>query len=60
MAIAFGRFVNLQKGEGDELTKAAGKLFTSIQENQTLSIPTFVFIMCKHKIIEWLRFHAVA
>ena len=47
MATAFGRFVNLQKGEGDELTDAAGKMFASIQENQLLSIPTVEFVLCK-------------
>ena len=54
MAIAFGRFANIQKGEGDELTKAAEKWFTSLQENQTFSLDTLVFVLCKYEIIEWL------
>ena len=47
VATAFGRFVNLQKGEGDKLTDAAGKMFASIQENQLLSLLHVVFILRK-------------
>ena len=47
VAIAFGRFINIQNGEQDELTEAAGKLFTKAQEDQILSLQMFEFILCK-------------
>ena len=47
MAIAFGRFVNVQKGEQDELSEAAAKLFIGLQEGQKFSLQTFEFILRK-------------
>ena len=48
MAIAFGRFVNLQKGEQTELTDAAGNIFAGAQEG---TIQTAEFITCKYMYI---------
>ena len=39
LATAFGRVINLQRGEGDKLTVAAGVLFSGAQENQVFTIP---------------------
>ena len=47
LAIAFGRVINLQRGEADQLTEAIHKLFTGLQEGQTLSRDTLVFIVGK-------------
>ena len=47
VAIAFGRFINVQKGEQDKLSEAAGKIFTGAQEGQNFSIQTLEFILRK-------------
>ena len=47
VAIAFGRFVNLQKGEQTELTEAARNIFAGAREGQTSSLQTVEFVSCK-------------
>ena len=39
LATAFGRVINLQRGEGDKLTVAAAVLFSGAQENQVFTLP---------------------
>ena len=51
MAIAFGRYINVQNGEQDELTEAAGKIFRTAQEDRILSLQMSEFILCKYMMI---------
>ena len=37
LATAFGRVVNIQRGEGDQLTEAAGIVFSGAQEGRGIS-----------------------
>ena len=51
VAIAFGRYIDIQNGEQDELTEAAGKIFTTAQEDQVFSLQVTEFVLCKCIII---------
>jgi hypothetical protein len=44
LAAAFGRVINVQKGEADEVTKAAKGIFDS-GKNSTVRF--FLFLLCK-------------
>ena len=52
LATAFGRVINLQRGEGDKLTEAAGVLFSGFQENQIMTVPFVKTIMCELYILQ--------
>ena len=45
LAIAFGRVINLQRGEADQLTEAIQKMFAGLQEGQTLSLEILGFVL---------------
>lgn len=47
LAAAFGRVINLQRGEADEVTKAAKGVFDSARG--PLSLLFGIFILCKYK-----------
>ena len=47
IATAFGRYVNIQKGEADELTKAANAVFHACQEGSPHSADLLIAILCK-------------
>ena len=45
LAAAFGRMVNIQDGEGDQLTEAAACIFGGAQEGSSLSFDTLIPIL---------------
>ena len=47
LATAFGRVVNVQRGESDELTKAAHARFRQLEEGQSTSRETVVMLTSK-------------
>ena len=52
IATAFGRYVNLQRGEGDQLTEAAGAVFRSNEEGSNQLAPDLLIAtLCKHGLI---------
>ena len=57
IATAFGRYVNLQRGEADELTEDAGTLFTSGQEDQALSPDIVLALICKFYGSAYMHLH---
>ena len=53
LATAFGRIVNIQQGESDELTKAAHGRFRQLEEGrstsrETVMILTSKWTLCRH------------
>ncbi len=51
LATAFGRVVNIQRGEADELTKAAHDLFRRAEEGQSTSRGSIVLLTSKCIVI---------
>ena len=49
LATAFGRIVNIQRGESDELTKAANDLFRRAEEGNLTSRGSLVVLISKYK-----------
>ena len=47
MATAFGRYVNLQRGEADKFTEDARTLVNSGQEDQVLTPELTLTLICK-------------
>ncbi len=47
VATAFGRVVDIQGGENDELTKAANLIFRGIEEGSSTSLTLMVPLMSK-------------
>ena len=47
IATAFGRYVNLQRGEADKLAEDARILVSSGRENQVLSPEATLALICK-------------
>ena len=47
MATAFGQDVAVQRGEGDQVTKAANTVFRAAEEGSTISLEFLTFILCK-------------
>ena len=45
LAVAFGRVVNLQRGEADQLTDACLALFSSIQEGEGSSLEFLILLL---------------
>lgn len=48
IATAFGRLVDLQKGQSDELTEAAARLFALIRERKTFNAQFLTVILSKN------------
>ena len=46
----FGRKINLQKGEGDELTGAVAAVFNQTHENEELSLNIVDFILSESSL----------
>ncbi len=46
LATAFGRVVNLQRGEGDQLTDSASTLFASAQRSSAFNGAQVTLIKC--------------
>lgn len=47
MATAFGQDVAVQRGEGDQVTKAANTVFRAAEEGSAISLEFLTFILCK-------------
>ena len=47
IATAFGRYVNLQRGEADTITEDVRRVFTSAQEGAALSPDTMLACLCR-------------
>ena len=47
LATAFGRMVNIQQGESDEVTKAAHDQFRQMEEGNAASTDTIVLVTSK-------------
>lgn len=47
LASAFGRLVEIQKGESDQLTKAAAIIFESFHENKLSSATFLITVLSK-------------
>ena len=47
IATAFGRYVNLQRGEADTITENARKVLTLGQEEAALSPDTMLACLCR-------------
>ena len=47
MAAAFGRYVNLQQGEADQLTEAAEVIFRAIKETSPQAPDMLIATLCK-------------
>lgn len=45
LATAFGRVINLQCGEANQLTEAAAAMFGAAQEDQSLSVDAVMVIL---------------
>ena len=45
MATAFGRVLNLQRGEGDQLTEAANAIFSGVRSDATFSLARISLLM---------------
>ena len=46
LATAFGRYVAVQKGEANQLTKAAGDIFRLNEDGHALSPDTLLLALC--------------
>ena len=47
IATAFGRYVNLQRGEADLITEDAKELFSATHEEAALSPDTLLVCLCR-------------
>ena len=47
IATAFGRYVNLQRGEADKITEDAREVLTLAQEEKALSPDTMLACLCR-------------
>ena len=47
IATAFGRYVNIQRGEADYLTVAANDIFRMVQEGSPHGADLLIAILCK-------------
>ena len=47
IATAFGRYVDVQRGEADQITEAAGDIFRLSEEGAALSPDTVLVGVCK-------------
>ena len=47
LATAFGRVIDIQRGEGDQLTNACAAVFRSFQEGSSLSLESIVMVLCE-------------
>ena len=47
IATAFGRYVDLQRGEADQLTEAAAEIFRASEEQSSLSPDALLVPLCK-------------
>ena len=45
LAVAFGRVIDLQHGEADQLTDACAAIFSTIQEGNSTSGPFIIFLL---------------
>jgi len=59
LAVAFGRVIDLQHGEADQLTDACAAIFSTIQEGNVLSGPLIIFLLSE-LCLRWKRCHEVA
>jgi len=59
LAVAFGRMIDLQHGEADQLTDACAAIFSTIQEGNVLSGPLIIFLLSE-LCLRWKRCHEVA
>ena len=50
LATAFGRVVNVQQGESNELTKAAHNVFRQLEEGRSMSGETVMVLKSKNGI----------
>ena len=48
IATAFGRYVNIQRGEADQLTEAANTVFRSSEEGSPEAPDLLRAILCKY------------
>ena len=51
MATAFGRYVNIQNGEGNQLTDAASDVFLFMQESHDYSPDLLLLLLCELPIV---------
>ena len=47
MATAFGRYVSIQNGEGNELTDAASEVFLFMRESHEYSPDLLLLLLCE-------------
>ena len=53
IATAFGRYVNLQRGEADKITKEAKEVFKSTQEESVISPQVILACLCTFHTNLW-------
>jgi len=54
LAVAFGRVIDLQHGEADQLTDACAAIFSTLQEGSTLSGDLITVLICE-LCLRWKR-----
>ena len=47
LAVAFGRVIDLQHGEADQLTDACAAMFSNVQEGNKMSGRFIIVLICK-------------
>jgi len=47
VATAFGRVIDIQRGEGDQLTQACATVFSVFQEGTSVSLESMVLVLCE-------------
>ena len=47
VATAFGRVIDIQRGEGDQLTQACAAIFSAFQEGTSVSLESMVLVLCE-------------
>ena len=52
MATAFGRVMSIQRGESDELTKAAALVFSGVREGEKMSLIHIMVLLSEFAVIQ--------
>ena len=54
LATAFGRVINIQKGESNQLTEAAASIFSAAHENKKTSLVFILMLLSKLNYLQWI------
>ena len=54
LATAFGRVINIQKGESNQLTEAAALFFSAAHENKKTSQFFILMLLSKLNYLQWI------